>query len=169
MALDLVGAVAESILCACSSRFRMPGGAPRIVFRSCSLKPSVCSKQCVGFVPRRDPGTGRETDISEGGPEGALADGLKHLGERDAQRPCQPKQVLEGRIPASGFNPAQVRPVHLGQFARRSWDRPRSPLRYPGCRRWRIYHPDKSVAAPATAPSIAAGIIDVLRWLPSAS
>ena len=59
---------------------------------------------------------GRETFLSYTGPEGALADGLKHLGERDAQRPCQPEQVLEGRVPASGFNPTQIRPVHLGQI-----------------------------------------------------
>jgi hypothetical protein len=45
-----------------------------------------------------------------------LSHGLKQLRERDAQRPRQTKQVLGGRVPASGFNPAQVRPVHLGQF-----------------------------------------------------
>ena len=50
------------------------------------------------------------------GPEGALAHGLRHLAERDAQRPCQPKQVLEGRVPPSGFNFPAIGPVHLGQF-----------------------------------------------------
>ena len=53
-----------------------------------------------------------------GRPVGAstLADSFKQLGERDAQRPRQPKQVLEGRVPASRFNPPQVGPVHLGQL-----------------------------------------------------
>ena len=64
-----------------------------------------------------------------------LPHGLKHLGERDAQRPCQPKQVLEGRIPASGFNPAQVRPVHLGQFRQALLGQPSLAERLPGRRR----------------------------------
>jgi len=57
-----------------------------------------------------------ENGLSYTGPEGALADGLEQFRERDAQSTRQPKQVLEGRVPASRFNPAQVRPVHLGQF-----------------------------------------------------
>lgn len=59
---------------------------------------------------------GRETGISENGPEGALLHGLEQFRERDAQRSRQAKQVLEGRVPASGLNPAQIGPVHLGQF-----------------------------------------------------
>ena len=109
---------------------------------------------------------GRETFLSYTGPEGALADGLKHLGERDAQRPCQPEQILVGRVPASGLNPAQVRPVNARQFRQALLGQPSLAVRLQAAGGG---HPEKRVGASATAPSIAAGIIDVLRWLPSAS
>jgi hypothetical protein len=107
---------------------------------------------------------GCETGLSYTGPEGALLHGLKQLGERDAQRPRQPKQILEGRVPASGLNPAQIRPVHLGQFRQVLLGQPSLAERLPGGG-----HPEKRVGVSATAPSIDAGIIDVLRWSARAS
>jgi len=83
-------------------------------------------------VPLQD--RGRETLLSYTGPEGALADGLKQVCKRDAQRPRQPKQVFEGKVPASGFNPAQIRPVHLGQFRQALLRQPSLGARLPGCR-----------------------------------
>src|ERR1035437_3533258 len=84
--------------------------------------------------PDAVPPTGRETFLSYTGPEGALADGLKQVCKRDAQRPRQSEQILEGRVPASRFNPAQVRPVHLGQFRQALLGQASLAERLPGCR-----------------------------------
>ena len=83
--------------------------------------------------------TGRETGISENGPEGALLHGLEQFRERDAQRSRQPIEVLEGRVPASGFNSAQVCPVHLSQFRQALLGQPSLAAQLPDVRRQQFH------------------------------
>lgn len=54
--------------------------------------------------------------VTEDRAETTSFDLFEELGKRDAQGSCQPKQVLEGRIPARGFDSPQVRSVHRGQL-----------------------------------------------------
>src|ERR1017187_3856994 len=97
------------------------------------------------------------------GPEGALPHGLEQFRERDAQRPRQPKQILEGRVPASGFNLAQVRPLNARQFRQALRRQPSLAVPLPGYR-WAVATPTREASSSSGDNTLDVGIIAVLRW-----
>jgi hypothetical protein len=96
--------------------------------------------------------------------EKTLPDSFKQFRERDAQSTRQPKQVLEGRVPASGFDPTQIGPVHLGQFRQALLGQTSLAAWLPGCRRAAVTPTKMSELGLSAQYTLDAGIIDVLRW-----